>query len=211
MIGYKRMLAKAIAVVSLSLYVITASAEEIVLPPNDGFITDPVDVIPLAEEEELERAMAEERRRTGVEFVSVILPALTGRDIAHLAWELRTKWGIERNGSGILLLIAREEGKALIAPGRSHNGVLTDAVLEEILTENVLPPLRRGEYAAAIAGGTDALRLRLRGESASAGEDGGTVPIRGYSLIIVFLALLACYAWMRSRNACAGQQKRRRQ
>lgn len=210
MIGYKRMLAKAIAVVSLSLCVIPARAEEIVLPPNDGFITDPADVIPLAEEEELERTMAEERRQTGVEFVSVILPALAGRDIAHLAWELRTKWGIERNGSGILLLIAREEGKALIAPGRSHDGILTDAALEAILTENVLPPLRRGEYAAAIAGGTDALRMRLRGESASAGEDGGTMPVRGYFIILVFLALLACYAWMRSRSGRA-QQKRRRQ
>src|SRR3989338_4086694 len=123
-------------------------AEEFVLPPNDGFITDPGDVIPLIEEEELEQGMMQEQRQTGLEFVSVILPTLAGRDIAHLAWELRTKWGIERNGSGILLLIAREEGKALMAPGKSHDGVLTDAVLEEIITESVLPPLRRGNYAA---------------------------------------------------------------
>lgn len=211
MIGYKRMLAKAIVAVFLSLCAVAAHAEEIVLPPNDGFITDPADVIPPAEEEELERAMAEERRRTGVEFVSVILPTLGGRDIAHLAWELRTKWSIERNGSGILLLIAREEGKALIAPGKSHDGVLTDTALEEILTENVLPPLRRGEYAAAIAAGASAVRVRMRGESARAGEDSGTVPVRGYSIIIILLAVLACYAWVRARNARAGRQKRRRQ
>lgn len=210
MIGYKCMLAKTIVALSLSIYAIAAHAEEIVLPPNDGFITDPGDSIPLAEEEKLERSMGEERGRTGVEFVSVILPTLAGRDIAHLAWELRTKWGIERNGSGILLLIAREEGKALIAPGKSHDGVLTDAILEEIITENVLPPLRRGEYASAIAQGADALRRRLRGENASTGQQSVNVPIRGYFIIIAFLGLWACYAWMRSRRSRAGQPKRRR-
>lgn len=209
MIGYKRMFAKTIAALFLSLYAIAAHAEEIVLPPNDGFITDPGDSIPLAEEEKLERSMGEERGRTGVEFVSVILPTLGGRDIAHLAWELRTKWGIERNGSGILLLIAREEGKALMAPGKSHNGVLTDAALEEIITEDILPPLRRGDYAAAITQGADALHRRLRGENASAGKHGGAAPIKGYSIIIAFLGLWACYAWMRLRRSRAGQPKRR--
>lgn len=210
MIGYKRMLAKTITALFLSLCTIAAHAEELVLPPNDGFITDPGDSIPFAEEEELERSMGEERGRTEVEFVSVILPTLAGRDIAHLAWELRTKWGIERNGSGILLLIAREEGKALIAPGKSHDGVFTDAALEEIITESVLPPLRRGEYAVAIAQGADALRRRLRGESASISKHGGTLPVKSYSIIIAFLGLWACYAWMRSRRSRAGQPKRRR-
>ena len=209
MIGYKCMLAKTIAALFLSLCAIAAHAEEIVLPPNDGFITDPGDSIPLAEEEELERSMGEERKRTGVEFVAVILPTLAGRDIAHLAWELRTKWGIERNESGILLLIAREEGKALMAPGKSHDGVLTDAVLEEIITESVLPPLRRGNYAAAIADGADALHRRLRGENAGVDKHGGAVPIKGYSIIIAFLILLAFSAWMRSRRSRAGQPKRR--
>lgn len=210
MIGYKCMLAKAIAALFLSLWAIAAHAEEIVLPPNDGFITDPGDSIPLAEEEELERSMGEERGQTGVEFVSVILPRLAGRDIAHLAWELRTKWGMERNGGGILLLIAREEGKALMAPGKSYDGVLTDAALEEIITEEVLPPLRRGDYAAAIADGADALRRRLRGENASADKHGGAGAIKGYSIIIAFLGLWACYAWMRSRRSHTGQPKRRR-
>lgn len=209
MIGYKRMLAKTIAALFLSFCAIAAHAEEIVLPPNDGFITDTGDSIPLAEEKELEQSMGEERKRTGVEFVSVILPTLAGRDIAHLAWELRTKWGIERNGSGILLLIVREEGKALIAPGKSHDGVLTNTVIEEIITENVLPPLRRGDYAAAIADGADALRRRLRGENVSAGKHGGAGAIKGYSIIIAFLGLLAFSAWIRARRSRAGQPKRR--
>lgn len=208
MIGYKRMFAKAIAALSF-FCVIAAHAEEIALPPNDGFITDPGDSIPLAEEEELERRMGEERKETEMEFVSVILPTLAGRDIAHLAWELRTRWDIERNGSSILLLIAREEGKALIAPGKSHNGILTDAILEKIITENILPPLRRGDYAAAIADGADALHRRLQGENVSAGKHGGAAMLKGYSIIIAFLGLWACYAWMRPRRSRTGQPKRR--
>lgn len=196
----------------LCIFASAAYAEEFVFPPNDGFITDPSDVIPLGEEEELEQKMVQERKETGLAFVSVILPTLAGRDIAHLAWELRTKWGIEQNGSGILLLIAREEGKTLIAPGKKHEKVLTDTVLGEIIKTDILPMLRRRKYAAAIEQGTQAVRRHLQGEFP---ERKQTVPLStkslSYRIVMLFLVFLVCYTWIQTKRRGRGSTRQRRQ
>lgn len=197
----------------LAIFALTAHTEEFVLPPNDGFITDPGDVISLMEEEKLEQKMAEERKQTGLSFVSVILPALAGRDLAHLAWELRTKWGLEQNGSGVLLLIAREEGKILIAPSQRHEQILTDTVLVEIIETDILPMLHRGQYALAIEQGTDTIREHLHGKNTEKPQESG-LPAKnvGISPIVIFLlVLLACFTWARKRSKKTGSSRRRRQ
>src|SRR3989338_1956897 len=204
------MIGNTIGTLFLSILTIAGNAEEFVLPPNDGFITDPGDVIPLMEEEELEQKMVMKREQTGLSFVSVILPTLGGRDIAHLAWELRTKWGIEQNGSGILLLIVREEGKTLIAPGKSHENILTDSILQEIVEREILPQLRKGEYALAIEQGTSAVRKHLSGEYTEKRQKGGFPPKNtSYRIVILLLVLLACSALVRARRRNAGQTKHR--
>lgn len=205
------MIGNTIGTLFLSLWSLSAHAEEFILPPNDGFITDPGDSIPLMEEEELEQKMAKERKQTGLSFVSVILPKLGGRDIAHLAWELRTKWGIEQDGSGILLLIAREEGKALIAPGKSQEKVLTDTVLGEIIEADILPALRRRKYAVAIEQGTHAVRRHLQGEFTEKRQRVG-LPAKNtsYSMVMLLLVLLGCYVWARARRQNTGRTKHRR-
>lgn len=185
----------------LCMFALRAHAEEFVLPPNDGFITDPGDVIPPMEEEKLEQEMAKEREKTGIEFVSVVLPKLAERDIAHLAWEIRTKWGIEKNGSGILLLIAREEGKTLIAPGKSHEKILTDTILQGIVEREILPQLRKGKYALAIEQGTNAVRKHLQGEYTEKRQKSAlSTKNTSYSIVIFLLVLLVCSAWVRARR-----------
>lgn len=190
----------------------THAEEEFAVPPNDGFVTDPGDSIPLKEEEELEQKMLREKRQTGLEFVTVILPTLGGRDIAHLAWELRTKWGIEQNGSGILLLIAREEGKTLIAPGKSHEKVLTDIILGEIIEKDILPVLRKKEYALAIERGITAIREHVQ-DNGWKRHQKSVVPTKKitYSIALLFLALIAASLWARTRKNGVGQSRHRRQ
>ncbi len=204
------MIVNIIGTLFLSNLVLVAYAEEFVFPPNDGYITDPGDVIPLMEEEELEQKMAKERQQTGLEFVSVVLPTLAERDIVHLAWEIRTKWGIEKNGSGILLLIAREEGKTLIAPGKSHENILTDGILQEIVEREILPQLRKGKYALAIEQGTDAIRRRLSGEYAEKRQGGG-FPTKNtsYRMVLLLLVLLVLFVWTRTRRQQRGQTRHR--
>lgn len=187
-----------------------AHAGELALPPNDGFITDPGDSIPLVEEEELEQKMLTEKRQTGLTFVSVILPSLDGRDIAHLAWELRTKWGLKQNGSDVLLLIAREEGKVLIAPGEGREQILTDAVLQGIIETDILPFLRRREYAAAIEQGTNAVRKHFQGTTTETMQKSG-LSAKGarYPIAIFLFVLLGCCTWARIRRQHTGRTRRR--
>lgn len=195
------MLGNTIGTLFLSLLTLTGYAGEFVLPPNDGFVTDPGDVIPFAEEELLEQEMAQEWERTGVAFVAVILPTLAERDIVHLAWEIRTKWGIEKSGSGILLLIAREEGKTLIAPGKNHADLLTDHILQEIVEREVLPSLRKGKFAIALQQGTNAVRKHLNGEYAEQRSQGGKFSsYTSYRTMVLFLVLLAVYVGIHVRR-----------
>lgn len=205
------MLWNTIGTLFLAIFALMAHAGEFALPPNDGFITDPGDSIPLGEEEELEQKMLAEKRQTGLEFVSVIFPSLNGRDIAHLAWEIRTKWGLKQNGSGVLLLIAQEEGKVLIAPGEGSEPILTDTVLQGIIETDILPLLRRREYAAAIEQGTSAVRKHLQGTTTEKTQQGG-LSAQGarYPIAMFLLVLLGCCTWARIRRQHTGQTRRRR-
>lgn len=133
------------------------------IPPNDGFMTDATGILRGKDDESLEETLAAYHKETGGEIAVAIIAELQGTDIADAAWAIQKAWGMQKRGSGILLLLARKEGKILIAPGEAYRELLTDPVLQGITEKDVLPPLRNGEYVEAIRGGIRALEHHIAG------------------------------------------------
>ena len=96
---------------------------------------------------------------TQVELCVVAVESIGETEAFDFCYELFQRWGIGKKGTntGVLLFLAVESRDIRIMTGGGIEGVLTDAVCNEIIQQTAIPPLRNGEYSDALA--LSALRI----------------------------------------------------
>lgn len=107
---------------------------------------------------------------TGDQFVVVTLDSLQDYEIEDYGYRLGRAWGIgnAENDSGVLLIVAPNERKVRLEVGYGLEPVLTDALSNQIIQTEILPPFRDGGYAGGIEAGVDAVIAQLRLDPAEA-------------------------------------------
>jgi uncharacterized protein len=154
-----------------SLIVVSAlhSQEECFPVKNDKkLIYDLSNVLPDANENELESKLAEFARTTSNQIVVVIVPDLCGYDKSVYATELGQKWGVgqEKQDNGIVLLVKpktpEERGETFIAIGRGLEGAIPDASTYLIVENELIPFFKQGDYFGGINQATQVL-MQLAG------------------------------------------------
>lgn len=128
-----------------------------------GWVTDDANILSLTQESALASKLESLEKRTGHQFVVVTVPSLAGRDVAAFTRDLGNEWGLGRQqmSDGVILLLAPNERKVRIDVGYGLERVLTNALCQRILEEDVLPRFREGRLPEGIAGGADAIVARL--------------------------------------------------
>ena len=96
---------------------------------------------------------------TQVELCVVAVESIGEIEAFDFCYELFQRWGIGKKGTntGVLLFLAVESRDIRIMTGGGIEGVLTDAVCNEIIQQTAIPPLRNGEYSDGLA--LSALRI----------------------------------------------------
>ena len=96
---------------------------------------------------------------TQVELCVVAVESIGETEAFDFCYELFQRWGIGKKGTntGVLLFLAVESRDIHIMTGGGIEGVLTDAVCNEIIQQTAIPPLRNGEYSDGLA--LSALRI----------------------------------------------------
>ena len=96
---------------------------------------------------------------TLVELCVVAVESIGQADAFEFCYELFQRWGIGKEGknTGVLLFLAVESRDIRIMTGGGIEGVLTDAVCNEIIQSTMISPLRNADYSDALALG--ALRI----------------------------------------------------
>jgi len=132
-------------------------------PALTGRVVDQADVIPAQVENELSARLEGLEASTSRQLVIVTIASLQGYEIEDYGYQLGRAWGIgeARKDTGILFIVAPNERRVRIEVGYGLQPVLTDALSNAILREEVLPSLRDGETAAGIVAGADALIEQL--------------------------------------------------
>ncbi|NLG85113.1 MAG: TPM domain-containing protein, partial [Firmicutes bacterium] len=117
-------------------------------PPLTGRGVDEADLFTPAEEEELDRILAEFEAATTNQFVVVALRTLGGDDIKQYAAELGHHWGIGQKGkdNGAILLIAVDDREVAIQVGYGLEEKLTDGTCGDIIREKIIPFFKEGDY-----------------------------------------------------------------
>ena len=130
----------------------------------EGRIADEANILPADSKARLDAVLTAFDQRSGHPLVIVTTPSLGGLDIARFAETIADRRGMA--DSGILLLVAPNEGQARIMVGRDLSDRLPDAAAQAIMDRVILPRLRRGDIPGGIEAGAVVITGRVTGGEA---------------------------------------------
>lgn len=147
-----------------------ANAAEPTFPTLSGRVVDQARLLSPEKEAEITAKLAQLETDTGDQFVVVTLDSLQDYEIEDYGYRLGRAWGIgsAENDSGVLLIIAPNERKVRIEVGYGLEPVLTDALSNQIIQNDILPPFRESGFERGITVGVDAVIAQLRLDPAEA-------------------------------------------
>ena len=149
-------------------------------------VSNPDGVLSEAAVTRIDSTLARVWGATSGEVVVVAIDEMDSGDIDTYATELFTKWGIGKkdNDNGLLLLISKNDRKAVIRTGYGMEGVLPDIVCGRILRNEMFPRFKEGDYdggtlaavgtiAAALTDPQAAAEIRSKYANDSGARSGG--------------------------------------
>lgn len=149
---------------------------------------------------QLEQQLAAYEDSTSNQIAILIIPTLKGVPIEDYSFKVAETWklGQANNDNGALLLIAVEDRKMRIEVGEGLEGVLPDAVCNQIIRNEIAPRFRQNDYDGGVHAGIISVVRAIGGEyqadpaQRGSGRRGGSL---WGTLIIILIILLI--NWMR--------------
>jgi uncharacterized protein len=204
----------------LALAVATPAAAQN-FPQLTGRVVDQADLLNPQQEAQLTGKLEALQQRSSRQLVVVTVPSLDGYDIADYGYQLGRHWGIGQRGAnnGVLLIVAPNERKIRIEVGYGLEGILTDALSNQIITNEMRPRFRANDYPGGINAGADAIIQQLQAPPEAAEQrvvaaqqaenrrhaqrnrDGGAIlPLVFWGFILLFVILPIFGAGLRGRR-----------
>jgi uncharacterized protein len=190
----------------LALVAGPAAAQD--FPALSGRVVDAANIIPDADEAALTGKLAALQQASSRQLVVATVPDLQGYPIEDYGYQLGRKWGIGQKGAnnGIILLVAPNERKVRIEVGYGLEPIMTDALSGDIISGQILPAFKRGDYPGGINAGADAIIAQLqappeqaeqkalaaqeaRGRRGASSESGSFIPLIFWGVVFVFVVI----------------------
>lgn len=192
------MLRRIVASAALLLLLVPGGVLAVEVPPNDGYVTDAVGILSVAQEAEMEEELRAYAEETSNEIAVVIVRDVGGDDIAQAAVDIGRKWGVgtDENDNGILILLSYDDRQIFIATGYGLEGAVPDIVAKGVIDEEMLPFFRDGDFAEGLSSGIGALKKHIGGEYTADRYNEGAFGAAPFLLFIGFALLNAMMAYL---------------
>lgn len=168
------------------------------VPPNDGYVTDTVELLSAEERAKISQNLQDYQAATSNQIAVLIVRTVAEEPIADVAVQIGRKWGIgtKENDNGLLFLVAYEDRQIFLATGHGLEGALPDIVVKGIVEQEILPEFRNGDYAGGIQAGLSALQKHIGGEYTADRYEGGSSDDAGGFVPFLFFAGIIVLQWM---------------
>lgn len=154
------------------LLLLSAPTSAQTFPKLTGRVVDQADIIPAAEEADLDIQLEQLEKTTGHQLVVATVNSLDGNDIADYGYRLGREWkiGDAEKDDGVVFLIAPNERRMNISVGYGLEPILTDALSGRIIRDVVTPKFKANDYPGGIRDGVNAIaqQIQLPPEEAAA-------------------------------------------
>lgn len=135
-------------------------------PSPTAFVNDFAAMLSVDERNMLEEKIVTFNASSSNEFAVVTIETLSGDTIENYANKLFAEWHIGKatHDNGILILIAKSERQVRIEVGYGLEGAVPDALAHQIITKDITPQFKNGNYYKGIDAAVDDLILATQGE-----------------------------------------------
>jgi uncharacterized protein len=169
-----------LAAVLLGLTLQAAAA--VAVPPLKARVTDTTGSLPAPKIAQLEQQLAAFEQEKGIQVAVLMVPSVQPESIEEYAVRVFEQWKLGRKGvdDGVLLVIAKDDRKLRIEVGYGLEGALNDATAKRIISEDIVPQFKRGDFAAGIDAGVSRILGVAGGEPlppAAAQGQGRSTPL----------------------------------
>ncbi len=129
-------------------------------------VTDTAGVLDSAARAQLDAKLAAFEQSRGAQIAVIVVPSTQPEPISDFANRVGGVWKIGRAGigDGVLIVVAVKDRRAWISVARALEGALPDIIATRITREQMGPQFAKGDYAAGINAGVDAVIRRVEGE-----------------------------------------------
>jgi len=181
-------------VLAVLLPVAGISAAKAPVPGRTGsWVNDYAGIIDKETKDYLEGRISSIKQKTPqpVEIIVATFRSIEGWSIEDFALAYGEKWREIKGGSrdnGVIVLVALDEGSVFIGAGRNLKGILTDAIVNDIIQRVIIPDFKNGNFSKGIKAAVDILIDTL--EKAEIPSGSMMLVLRNAILALICLAAL---------------------
>jgi len=179
------------------LIVSVTSSYALDVPVLKGRVNDYANMLKAQEIVALEKKLEEREKATSNQVVVLTIPSLEGEVLEEFSIKVAEKWKIglgaqkspdgKARDNGVIITIAKKERKVRIEVGYGLEGSLTDLLAGRIISNEIIPQFKNGNYYEGVNAGVDNVFKAIAGEYKGEGK---TVKKKDYTLEIALGALV---------------------
>jgi len=153
--------------IALTFILVSTGLRAQELPPRSNtLVTDYTNSLSPDQKAQLERKLVAFNDTSSTQIAVVLIKSIGVYDIADYTARLAESWGVGQKGknNGVVLLAAIADRKVTIQTGYGVEGALPDAITKRIITNEIRPAFKQGDYYSGLDRATDAIISYTKGE-----------------------------------------------
>jgi uncharacterized protein len=177
-------------------FALSISAAEKLPPAPTRYFNDYASLVRSDVAEQLNRQLADFERQTSNQILVAIYPKFPSEtSLEDYTQQVARSWKAGTNGrdNAAILFVFVQDRKIRIEVGRDLEGALPDITCKQIISEQIAPRFRQGDFAGGISAGITAIMAATKGEYKGTGmtvRDRRSQAAHGSSWIIPVVFLL---------------------
>jgi hypothetical protein len=139
---------------------------DVAVPALKARVTDLTGTLSAQQTHQLEAQLVALEQRKGAQIVVLMLPSTQPEDIADYATRVFDQWKIGRKDvdDGVLVVVAKDDHRAMIETGYGLEGAIPDAAASRIIREYMSPKFRVNDFQGGLNDAIGALTKLIDGE-----------------------------------------------
>jgi len=136
------------------------------IPPLQSAVTDLTQTLSAEEQTALNQKLSQFSQQAGSQVAVLLLPSTQPEDIAQFSIRLAEAWKIGRakEDDGLIIIVAKNDRKMRIEVGYGLEGAIPDAIAKRIISEQIAPAFKQGQFYQGLNLATDSLIKLIQGE-----------------------------------------------
>lgn len=126
-------------------------------------VIDEAKILSASDKQAIETKLRSLNDRGLAQAAVVIVPTTNGEDIFDYSMKVADRWklGKKDTDQGLLMVVAVNDRKMYILTGYGLEGTIPDAAAKRIISDDITPRFKQGDYAGGITAGINRIEERL--------------------------------------------------